>query len=117
MIISMDKKYKTRDGRDVRIYCTDAGGVYPVHIAIKREDGTWEISVRTKEGNYNTYSTHKLDLVEVRPRIRREFWMNIYPNENFGPVHKTHTDARRFSDEDCIARVKVTIDCEEGEGL
>lgn len=29
-MISMDKKYKTRDGRDVRILCTDAPGDYPV---------------------------------------------------------------------------------------
>jgi hypothetical protein len=29
-LISMDKKYKTRDGRDVRILCVDANGKYSV---------------------------------------------------------------------------------------
>lgn len=28
------KEYKTRDGRKVRIYATDAGGEYPIHGAV-----------------------------------------------------------------------------------
>jgi hypothetical protein len=57
------------------------------------------------------------DLIEVKPRIKREVWVNVHrdgclsawrhkpePNE-FGP------------DDDRIACVKLTIDCEEGEGL
>jgi hypothetical protein len=32
-MISMDKQYRTRDGREVRIYAVDGGGKYPIHGA------------------------------------------------------------------------------------
>ncbi len=39
-MISKDKTYCTRGGQEVRIYATDAGGLFPVHGAIF-QDGTW----------------------------------------------------------------------------
>jgi predicted DNA-binding protein with PD1-like motif len=32
--IDINKKYRTRDGHEVRIYATDGMGLYPVHGAI-----------------------------------------------------------------------------------
>jgi hypothetical protein len=32
--IEVGKKYYTEDGREVRIYATDAGGVFPIHGAV-----------------------------------------------------------------------------------
>ena len=31
MTMSMDKKYRTRDGKEVRIYAVDGCGDYPIH--------------------------------------------------------------------------------------
>ena len=33
MIVDITKQYRTRDGREVRIYATDGNGLYCVHRA------------------------------------------------------------------------------------
>jgi len=45
---------KTKDGRPVRIYATDGGGLYPIHGAIwmNSEEG-WRVATWTKGGNYD----------------------------------------------------------------
>ena len=57
-------------------------------------------------------------LIEVKPRIKREYWVNLYSDRYDSFCHKTRkaADANAISDER-IACVKVSIDCEEGEGL
>ena len=44
-------KVQTRDGREVRIYATDAGGDYPVHGAIRCEL-RWKASTWTPKGGH-----------------------------------------------------------------
>lgn len=36
MIVDKNKKYRTLNGCPARIYCTDAGGNFPVHGALLR---------------------------------------------------------------------------------
>ena len=111
MIISMDKQYRTRDGRKVRIYAVDGYGDYPIHGAILTNVGWIEHSWRKDGGGYN----RNCALIEVKPRIQREVWMNVYADNCYNAFH-----TRREADEvayERIACVKVTIDCEEGEGL
>lgn len=43
-MISMDKKYKTRCGREVRIYALDGCGHFPVQGAILTESGWCQYS-------------------------------------------------------------------------
>ena len=50
-MIDINKKYRTRDGREVRIYATDCGAAEPVHGAIKSGDW-WELSVWNANGKY-----------------------------------------------------------------
>lgn len=65
-MIGINKKYKTRDGREVRIYATDAHGRYPVHGAINT-DGQWgHAQSWSEEGRFNLDDGQKpMDLVEV----------------------------------------------------
>jgi hypothetical protein len=56
-----------------------------------------------------------MDLVEVKPRIQREAWLNVYPN--CVTVYESHVDADKHAAPDRIACVKHVIDCEEGEGI
>lgn len=60
MKIQMNKKYKTRSGKDVRILCIDKGGRYPV-VGIVDSDVIFftETGVTWLQGN--------LDLVEISP--------------------------------------------------
>lgn len=65
MAIEMGKKYRTRDGRDVRILCVDAPGGYPVrgYLLSTGESGLW-----TSGGSWlPTGEPHSGDLIEISP--------------------------------------------------
>jgi hypothetical protein len=65
-MIDITKTYKTRDGREVRIYATDGGGVYPVHGAINYY-GEWSMCRWTAEGTTFSDDEHcSYDLIEVK---------------------------------------------------
>ena len=79
-MIDINKTYRTRDGREVRIYATDGGGRNPIHGSIKDEDG-WIFQVWPKSGRYiNEDEDYRIDLIEVRPRHKRTVWLNVYGN-------------------------------------
>ena len=67
-------KVQTRDGREVRIYATDAGGDYPVHGA-RRCGDEWKSETWMQKGAY-TFSTidNAYDLVPI-PQPQ---YFNIY---------------------------------------
>lgn len=73
--ININKKYKTRDGREVRIYATDAGEGYPIHGAYKIDD-KWCILFWNSEGLvYNKDVISNFDLVEVwEPQDKEPIW-------------------------------------------
>jgi hypothetical protein len=120
-MVDPNKQYRTRNGLEVRIYAVDAGGRLPVHAATKREEG-WVQDEWTQAGSYNGEKDghaipHDLDLIEVKPRIKREVWVNVYPDciSEYTYNNKAHADCDAIKTR--IACVKLTIDCEEGEGL
>lgn len=114
--IEMGKTYRTRDGREVRIYAVDGESRYPVHGAYKTDTGhfrswAWSIEGTTQPGGC---VAHYLDLIEVKPRIRREVWVNVYPD---GPGYPTKNEADRHAGIERLACIPLTIDCAEGDGL
>ena len=112
-MIDKSKTYRTRDGREVRIYATDGRGEWPVHGAVGNEDG-WHIVSWRSDGKW-THGHSTADLIEVKPRIKREVWVNVY--QNGATAHVSDMSALANQCESCLACVKLTIDCEEGEGL
>ena len=115
-MIDINKKYRTRDGREVRIYATDGGGRNPVHGSIKEEDG-WIFQVWPKSGRYfeDDDEDYRIDLIEVRPRHKRTVWVNLY-DDSKPTLHLS----RELADQYCLDRtacIKVDLDFEEGEGL
>ena len=117
-MIDKNKQYRTRDGREVRIYATDGGeSKNGVHGAIKWDWG-WGNTVWYPNGSYLSGLGDPRDLIEVKPRIKREVWLNVYPHIGAGSFHLSKAQADMHADvENRIACVKLTIDCEEGEGL
>jgi len=113
-MIDINKTYRTRDGREVRIYATDGKGIYPVHGAVKVEGGwlhyTWKATGIEGVSNVN-------DLIEVRPRHKRTVWVNMYGTGIVGETcsSKEHADLAAACYR--IACIKVDLDFEEGEGL
>lgn len=64
--ISMDKQYKTRDGKPVRILCTDRRNFeYTVIALIPNEDGTERAATYTEKGESIPNSATDTDLIEV----------------------------------------------------
>ena len=113
-MIDINKKYHTRDGREVRIYATDGGGHYPVHGAIKKGDDYWDVAGWTINGA-SLPIVDSSDLIEAKPRIKRTVWLNLYAHTTITKSSRENADAMRAGA--CLACVKVEIDCEEGEGL
>ena len=114
-MIDINKKYRTRDGREVRIYATDGGGRNPVHGSIKEEDG-WIFQVWPKSGRYfeDDDEDYRIDLIEVRPRHKRTLWVNVYDDTCRTADSKQSADA--YATANRIACIKVELDFEEGQG-
>lgn len=111
--ISLDKTYRTQDGREIRIYAIDAGGDRPVHGGIAQGKnwivGTWPVEAQPL-GMRSAY-----DLVEVKPRHQRTVWLNVYSDTCHTFLDKAA--AMRAVHHYIIAIIKVELDFEEGDGL
>jgi hypothetical protein len=117
MMIRMDKTYRTRDGRLVRIYALDGGGKQPIHGSVKDEDGSWKpISWCSGGTQWGERIKNDYDLIEVKPRIKHTVWINVYP-DGCGRAQSSKNAADAYFNPTRLACVKVEIDCEEGEGL
>ena len=115
-MISKDKTYRTRDGREVRIYATDGYGRTPIHGAVNCPEG-WVCMTWHPNGQLFNDLEVENDLIEVKPRIKRTVWLNFYEDNTmsvFGSIERAKQQAAAGY---CLACVKVEIDCEEGEGL
>ena len=122
-MIDINKKYQTRDGREVRIYATDGGGPQPIHGAISGLN-FWSTANWSKNGSYTVVygQEHDNDLIEVRPRHKITVWTNVYKTPNseivYGQLFHTKEVAEQYVvRHDRIACIKVELDFEEGEGL
>jgi hypothetical protein len=112
-MIDKDKQYKTRDGREVRIYATDAGGLYPVHGAIKRDDG-WSMDSWTSQGTQLGQCESFRHLIEVKPRIKIERWVMVARNGDYSLWLNKPSKAASV---DAFAITRISFEVEEGEGL
>lgn len=111
--IDWTKPVRTKDGRAVRVLCTDGpNAAHPViGILTDSEHCTrWTINGKWWDGKGSN-----LDLENAPQRIQREYWVNVYPDDVIAYSTKLRADETRASS--CLACVKITIDCEEGEGL
>jgi hypothetical protein len=111
-MIDINKKYRTRAGAEVRIYALDGGGNYPVHGAFKSHTG-WVVRHWPQDGIQSVFGGSD-DLIEVKPRVQRTVWLNVYARED-RPSTKKQADEHAFDTR--LACVKVEIDVEEGHGL
>jgi hypothetical protein len=112
-MIDINKQYRTRDGREVRIYATDGVESEEVHGSVKRSYG-WRAETWPINGLHSVDSS--LDLIEVRPRHKRTVWVNVYNDTTTGD-YETKKKADKCAYVNRIACIKVELDFEEGEGL
>ena len=117
-MIDINKTYRTRDGREVRIYATDGGGPQPVHGAVSGLN-FWSTASWSKNGSYKLAygQEHDNDLIEVRPRHKRTVWLNVYGSGVVPEACSSKERADLAAACGRIACIKVELDFEEGEGL
>ena len=113
-MIDINKKYVTRDGREVRIYATDGGLPHTIHGAVQRLLGEW-IAHSWYPSGKSGYTESAFGLIEVKPRHKRTVWLNVY--KDIVCAYMSKSDAAMSADFDRIACIKVELDFEEGEGL
>ena len=115
-MIDIKKKYRTRDGREVRIYATDGQEDWPIHGATLKSFG-WSSDCWTKDGSTLTNMPHSHDLIEVRHRHKRTVWLNMYGSGVVPEACSSKERADLAAACGRIACIKVELDFEEGEGL
>ena len=75
-MISMGKKYRTRDGRDVRLLCVDGPDPFPVIGII---DGDSHATSWAANGNLTDVNPdYHTDLIEYHEPDIRTIWVNVY---------------------------------------
>ena len=106
------RKIVTRDGRNVRVLCTNAKGDYPIVALIATLDGSIEFVCKfKKDGHFlnNDDNNSNLDLFFVPEKHER--WVNLYKeNDNIYAsmdTFKTKEEAEALSCSSCIATIKV----------
>lgn len=86
-MIELSKKYRTRNGREARLYVVDAGGDSPIHGAIK-ELGIWHVAAWGSDGRSlpapYSYSHSISDLIEMKPSAIEEMiaWLEEQSSPN-----------------------------------
>lgn len=99
--IDMNKEYRTRDGRSVRIYATDGGGEFPVQGAVCRNNKWTMYSWKSNGSFFLKERESSLDLIEIIP----SFYANVvkdnsgnafvgcstFPTESAAKAHKYST--------------------------
>jgi hypothetical protein len=113
-MIDPNKKYTTRDGREVVIYAVYDKGDYPVHGAVLYGE-VWRMRTWLLNGNYDSDCTNSTsDLIEVQePPKEIEVWVNIY-NGNVTYAYSERANIH-YNDPLIIARKRITVQYHEGE--
>ena len=111
--ISKNKQYKTRDGREARIYATDGGGTRPIHGAVKNQDG-WFLVLWRESGELFDGFDSSSDLIEVKPRMKFERWVAV---ERDGGYSLWVDKPSKASSVDAFAIKHIVFEVEEGEGI
>jgi hypothetical protein len=112
-MIDKDKQYKTRDGREVRIYATVCAGTYPVQGAIKQKDG-WYLAQWKQSGKNVGECDSSSDLIEVKPRMKIERWIAIDSQGNASMYLSNPPEVVATS---AFAVKHIVFEVEEGEGI
>jgi hypothetical protein len=71
-MIDINKKYRTRDGRDVRILCVDAKRINEVIALIKFDSENELLQTYSNNGKANLPYECELDLIEVSNDLKKD---------------------------------------------
>ena len=106
------QKVVTRDGREVRIICTDMKSDFPIVALVYDEEKQKEsIECFFENGKYLFFDADDSPLDLFFAPVKREGWVNIYseqeyrhPGEN---IFSTKEEAIKYKDINYITTVKI----------
>jgi len=109
-MIDINKKYKTREGNDVRILCTDFKDErYPVIAIVVDNDKSERVISCTQEGIYSKYiSNSEYDLIEVREEPREG---DVWKHKVSGHFIHIKEITRRRDDIESIYHIVASDNC------
>lgn len=109
-MIDPNKQYRTREGREVRIYAVDGGGDFPIHGAIHSGCG-WTSEDWTRDGKLYLTRETDYDLIEVKPRIKRTVW--LVHTERDTVAFRSEDGALDYADSNWPSSIECRkVDCE-----
>ena len=116
-MIEMEKEYRTREGSPVRLYTVQGANTsMPVVGERLVHANVWYTSQWDTQGRWNIEGTeHKYDLIEVKPVLVFERWVNVHP-EGIYTWHQTPQQAYDHA-ADRIACLHIRQEYREGDGL
>jgi hypothetical protein len=117
MKLDFSKPIQTRKGEPVRVLTRDRVSAWPV-VALVTEGATEHLYSYKSDGRFTESGETDSDLVNVKQRIKKSVWINLYNRANAsGCTHDTRGEADRDAMHGRVACLEVLIDCEEGQGL
>ena len=110
-LINPSKKVVTREGKPVRIICTDARGEYPVIALIEHYQETLDVTFSfTKDGKWCTDGTNSNKDLFFAPE-KHEGWTNVYEEGTNryldGCICSTEEEAKRIRGYGYITTIKI----------
>ena len=110
-----EKKVITRDGRGVRIRCTDRRGCdCPIVALVETTTRDGEILCRYREDGLWCPSGEECNLDLFFAPEKQEGWINVYPGPTTGVVvYKTEEDAKHCANANAKVIATIKIEWEE----
>lgn len=104
------RKVVTRDGRNVRIVCTNKKGVDPIVALVTKYDSDTELAYTyTKNGEFVGSIITKYDLFFAPEK--HEGWVNVYKAGNTPHsdtcIWPTEEEAKKWINDNYVATVKI----------
>lgn len=104
--ITMDGKYTTRDGREVRVLCVDAPGDQPVVASIKLGFG-WFVASYNADGTYNYGGSAQSEKDLIPAKTKCEGWVNVYRIHRITIRYDTKEEAENHSSDLTLDTVHI----------
>lgn len=105
-----DRRIITKDGRSVRIICTDAKGNFPIIALVKTYNGSETILILKENGRFYNDTENSSDLFFAS--IKKEGWVNMYKTwsgaTQIGQIYSSKEEAEMGrKDADYISTAKI----------
>ena len=103
------RKIVTRDGREVRIICTDKKGTFFPIVALVKYENREETYYYTTKGGW-TFDGTKNNIDLFFAPEKHEGWINIYKGNKWftsSAIWPTEEEAKKLAGFQCIATVKI----------